>query len=458
MKAIYKPNSKIFNMLPKQDYSKIKEYKVSKYLFTVKISGGVVLLNTLTYELLFLTDDEYELFNNITDNNLTEYLVNHYYYIPVELDEVLLANQIFSLIKLLECRFQRKKLSFFVILTSTACNARCFYCFEKGAKVSTMTPQTAEDVADFIKKNAADSITIQWFGGEPLINTKAIDIICNKLKESKVNYKSTMVSNGYLFDSEMVKKAVFDWKLKKIQVTLDGTEKVYNKIKNYVYHDKISPFKRVLNNIEMLLESKVNVSIRLNLDQNNADDLFELSKILVARYKKFHNCYIYPCQLFDSTCSNSNRSIDERHFVTEKVIDLQNYLSNNMPTPFIEKLAKEFKLPSCMANSDTATMIVPDGHLGKCEHFVDSDFYGSIYSDDYDLQKIRGYKERAVVSEECNVCKYYVQCMHLKCCSGARTHCDNIDKKALENNLSQKIKNICNAFFAGEDERVIENE
>jgi sulfatase maturation enzyme AslB (radical SAM superfamily) len=33
------------------------------------------------------------------------------------------------------------------ILTTTGCNARCFYCFEEGVEIKTMSSRTAEQVA-----------------------------------------------------------------------------------------------------------------------------------------------------------------------------------------------------------------------------------------------------------------------------------------------------------------------
>ncbi|MBR3738371.1 MAG: radical SAM protein [Eubacterium sp.] len=455
MKSIYRPNSKIASILPKQEFEKNREYRITKYLSVTKIPEGYALLNTLSYELIFLTASEYKAFNELkADEDSKRYFVEHYYYVPNAMDETALANQVFSVAELLEKTYKRKKLSFFVVLTTTGCNARCFYCFEKGAKISNMTPKTAEDVADFIIKNAAKHITIQWFGGEPLINTKPIDIVSEKLIDANIDFKATMVSNGYLFDAEMVKKAVKLWKLDKIQITLDGTEEVYNRIKNYVYNDNNSPYRRVLSNIERLLKADVRVSVRLNLDEHNADDLYNLAEELVRKFGKYPNCYIYPCPLFDcSVCGGANKQERDKAAVIEKTMKLRNFIDDNMPKPMIESLPKEFKIPSCMANSDTATMIVSDGHLGKCEHFVDRDFYGSIYSDDYDQQKIIGYKERAIVSEDCKKCKYFLQCWHLKCCTGAKPSCGDIDKVALENRLSSKIRNICNAFFEKEKEQ-----
>ena len=95
-------------------------------------------------------------------------------------------------------------------------------------------------------------------------------------------------------------------------------------------------------------------------------------------------------------------------------------------------------------------MIVPDGHLGKCEHFVDSDFFGSIYSDDYDIQKITKYKEHIIVCDRCADCEFRSLCMPLKCCSAIPRRCDDMDKMAIQSRLFSKLNNIYNKFLEEE--------
>ena len=55
------------------------------------------------------------------------------------------------------------------ILTTTGCNARCYYCYEKGIKPQAMDIETAEKVVMFIKDNYHNKpVHLSWFGGEPL--------------------------------------------------------------------------------------------------------------------------------------------------------------------------------------------------------------------------------------------------------------------------------------------------
>lgn len=455
MKKIYEPTKIVYQLLGKQNININTKYRKFFYLTECPVDGGSLLLNTITYELLFLSTDEIKLLNAPDLNNpIVRYLAEQYFLVPEDFDDKKLGYQVIDTRIKIQNIYTNPPLSFFVVLTTTGCNARCFYCFEQGAKVSNMTEQTARDVAEFIKRKGDKKVRIQWFGGEPLVNIKPIDIICKDLKENNINYDSTMISNAYLLDEEVIKKAVDLWRLDRIQITLDGTEEVYNKTKNYVYKDVSSPFQKVLNNIENALKAGINISIRLNLGEHNIDDLFDLSKQLVDRFNKYPNCYIYVVRLFeDPDAKVEEKDIKNRHDLINAAVKLQNYFDTNMPKPKIDKLPQSFDIPNtCIANNDSSIMIVPDGHLGKCEHFVDSDFFGSIYSDEIDLNKIAKYKEHVIIGPECDGCELRSLCMPLKCCTCIPKHCDDIDKMASVARLHSKLKTIYNKFLEVESQ------
>ena len=94
-----------------------------------------------------------------------------------------------------------------------------------------MDRETADRVISYIKEHCGgQQVKLSWFGGEPLVNHKVIDQICNGLRNDGIPYESRMISNAYLFDDTIVAKAADLWNLKNIQITLDGTEVVYNHI------------------------------------------------------------------------------------------------------------------------------------------------------------------------------------------------------------------------------------
>ena len=69
-----------------------------------------------------------------------------------------------------------------------------------------------------------------------------------------------------------------------------------------------------------------------------------------------------------------------------------------------------------MADNDGSVVIAPDGHLGKCEHFIDREFFGHIDSEERDMTIIRKFKERRADIEACATCPFYPQCYRLVMC------------------------------------------
>ena len=265
-------------------------YRMSHYCLMIHYDNVSLLFNNLSGELLMLEAGE-----SLEQNR--EELIRHWFLVPDNFDEYKYAVQYKHVLSLMEPRINA--LTSFLIFPTTDCNARCFYCYELGRNRVNMSDKIAHDTALFIKqKSLGNDVRLRWFGGEPLFNLRAIDIITEDLRANDVVFKSQMTSNGYLFDESTVKRAVENWKLDSIQISLDGTEKVYNKSKAFIYRDT-NAFKRVLHNIGLLLNAGVEVNIRLNMDKHNYEDLIILCKELSERFYGNDKLNVYAALLRD---------------------------------------------------------------------------------------------------------------------------------------------------------------
>ncbi len=193
---------------------------------------------------MLLTHDE------AADITAQQELIDRWFLVPQEHDDRKACHEIREMAALLKPA--TNTVTTYVILTTTGCNARCFYCYEKGTKPVVMTAETASKVVRYIVAHRGDeNVSIRWFGGEPLVNVKVIDQICTELREQGVPFRSSMVSNGYLMDADMVERAKDLWQLQHVEITLDGMAQTYNRVKDYVYRG-VNAFERVLENIGML--------------------------------------------------------------------------------------------------------------------------------------------------------------------------------------------------------------
>ena len=408
MKVISPANATVMQML-KNFRKPGTSYRKLKYLVDTEVDDGILLLNMFTRELVLLSKEEYE---NAAEN---EYLRQNWFVVPEECDEKAYVDLVKSFLR--SRKPILKEITGYTIFTTTDCNARCFYCFEAGRSRIPMSKETAQEVVGYILNHCnGKKVSIRWFGGEPLMNQDAINIISQGLQDAGIEYKSSMVTNGYLFDDNTVNMAVNLWNLEKVQITLDGTEEIYNKIKAFVYPDG-NPFEIVLNNIQRVLDAGIHLSIRLNMDLYNADDLLQLTKALCARFAEYENLAIYAHHLFDTNKSNAElhseqewakRNVAMAHI--EAVINQYNLSRGSRISP-------KFKINNCMADSGHSVTILPDGHIGLCEHHSDGEFIGHIESNQFDLDMVKSFSEPVPEIPECASCFNYPDCLMLKRCS-----------------------------------------
>ena len=380
-----------------------ERYRLMTYVVQQPIDDGVLLYNTLTCSLVLLTPDE------AADITAQQELIDRWFLVPQAHDDQKLCRQVRQMAALLKPA--AKAITGYTILTTTGCNARCFYCYEKGTKPVTMTAETADKVVRYIVKHRGDEkVKISWFGGEPLVNTKVIDQICTELCEQGVPFRSSMISNGYLFDADMVQRAKDLWQLRSVQITLDGTELTYNRVKDYVYRG-VNAFERVLQNIAMLTAAGIRVSIRLNVDKHNIGEMTELVQLLHQRFGTNEHLSIYSHELFGERTPEDDAELFALQTQLAQQIAACGYKNHK------RGLQKDIKLNHCMADGDGGVVIAPDGHLGKCEHYIDSEFFGNLDSEERDKAILRKFKERLADIDACATCFCYPQCIRLVMCA-----------------------------------------
>ena len=407
METIRKPN-KLIKMIIREQEPVKKEYRPFTFCVEERTEAGVLLLNDLTHELLLLSEREYA--DRLTDPTM----IRKWFCVPVDFNDKKLAGQVRNMVRLMDP--PTGIIEKYTIFTTTACNARCFYCFENGWKTTDMSEKTAVQAAEFILRKSGDEVIhIDWFGGEPLYNAKVIDIISRRIQESGRRYYSLMISNGYLFDDDMIRKARDLWNLQSVGITIDGTEPVYNRIKSYIYKEG-NPFERVLNNIDRLQKAGIGLSIRLNMDRHNVEDLYQLVDVLGERFGGREHMYIVPKLLYENLPVRTiQRTGEQRKFLYDHFYRLAEKIESYDLDPKYT-LKEDFRYHMCMADSDTAVTIMPDGRVGLCEHYVDSDMIGDIWHDAFDQQVCQSFKKEWPEIPECSTCGIYPECTRLEKC------------------------------------------
>ena len=423
LEIIQHPDSTFQGLMDFKSDVRDENYHPSSFVISKEVSDGLLLFHTLTCEMVLARKGQKDMFKD-------EYLREHLFAVPQSLDEKKLVNQYRTLRKMVDTGDGDDITSSYTIMTTTDCNARCFYCYEKGRSRIPMSEKTAMKVASLIERNYSrlpkdkKEVSLRWFGGEPLYNGNVIDLICSELEKSGVPFKSSMTSNGYLFDEDTVQKAVSLWRLQKVQITLDGTEAIYNRSKAFIYDVAASPYRRVVRNIGLLLDAGIKVSVRLNLGLHNADDLFALVRSLSSLYGSRNGFGCYAHVLFEESAGSGNvRQTDEsRRLVYEKLEQLESLMADLGIRGKDAPLPKEVRQNWCMADNGKSIMIAPTGDIGLCEHYSEDHFISHIDSADVvDKEMVAKFRQRREGIELCNNCPIYPQCIRLKMCEESAT-------------------------------------
>ena len=420
-------------------------YRLSHHVAQTPCEDGQLLFHSLTGELLLLERGE-----AVSSPTLRETLIKHWLLVPEDFNEKKQTDTVKSIVALLEPH--SSKITHYVVFTTTDCNARCFYCFEKGQRRLSMSEQTAKDVAAYMAAHAeGETVTIRWFGGEPLFNPLPIDIVSRELEERGVAFKSYMVTNGFLFDDQNVEKAVKNWKLYNAIITLDGTEEVYNRTKAYIYPGE-NGYRRVMDNIEKLLQVGISVTVNLNMDRGNANDLMVLAEELAARFGKWPR--------FSARCALLREYKGKIHAFENDRIAFDNWQAleqrlKALGIAYKRLLPTGVMLHNCMADNDAYSVIQPSGDLGTCEHFGDSCIIGNIYSGITDQEIAASWKETRPPIPECKTCVHYPLCIPLKNCNGISPVCDELERSRATAQLQEQMRNTYEQYKVNRGENLI---
>lgn len=438
MNVIRKSNGDVMNFLGGSQ-KKVKgfKYRFNKFIIETQHEDEFIWYNVFTGAIVSIKD--YEKDNVFTDDFCTyaDFLVQNYFLVPEQFDEedVLIEYRKRKVVPITANTLTR--LRNFTILTTTKCNARCFYCYQMHTKGKQhMTPETANKVAKYIIDTTFEGqeVFLGWFGGEPLYNPKVIDIITTKVSSAKRKVISSIITNGYLFDEKLCKKATRDWNIRNVQITLDGTEDIYNSAKNFIYKDT-NAFQVVIKNIHSMLNAGLNVNVRMNVDLHNVDNLKELIVFLAEEFKGEEHFSAYVHELFDDT-----RSEEHNKELFANMNEIDELLSEYKLRKAGGHIPGTIKTVHCMVDDGKSIVIMPDGQLGVCEHYENEHFVGHIDNpSEIALDEVRQWREMSEYQELCKDCPYKPACLKCKLCPDHKI-CDIHEKEYVLHKTKEDLK------------------
>lgn len=175
------------------------------------------------------------------------------------------------------------------------CNFNCWYCYENHVPHSRMKEDmvvaTKSFIGSVLKGPEIKSFSLVFFGGEPLfhfdkVSKEIIGHAAAECAKSGVRFHVNFTSNGALITEDIVK--FLSQYPCGFQITLDGGKP---------YHDKtrfgkngVGSFDTIVKNIKLLLQTGINVIVRINYTAANIDSVltvFDSFKNISEAEKKF---------------------------------------------------------------------------------------------------------------------------------------------------------------------------
>ncbi|MFA6097420.1 MAG: radical SAM protein [Candidatus Paceibacterota bacterium] len=263
----------------------MQDIKFSRFnAWTLKDNNELVLYNSMTGALILFENPESDEISIALQNNQALSIPEDIKNILLE-DGFIVESGIDELTKINDLVIKRQSLIdeyYFSIMLNSDCNFKCFYCFEShsGEYLNDTVSQKIELMMNKISKTAK-KISIDWYGGEPLLSFDKLRDLNGKFmeicKEDNVQYRTSITTNGYLLTPSVIEylKTI---PLSHLQITLDGPAET---------HDVCRPLKNgkptfdsILENIKMAVDQKIEVMIRVNMTKINIDLISKLYKAI----------------------------------------------------------------------------------------------------------------------------------------------------------------------------------
>lgn len=387
--------------------------------------GNDLLLNPISNTYLRIKapncHSEEELAANLYDSEYRSEMIENGIFVDDSVDYNVIIDEIYD-----KKVTHRKRLDI-VILTTNACNFDCVYCFQH-KHLSRLNAKHYDTILKFIEDRAGEykNVTIRWFGGEPLLESKQIIKFSEKLRElckiHKMSFGATMTTNGYLLDYETFEK-LYKCNVVSYQISLDGTAESHNKtrplkgggasyekiVHNLVEIHKRAPFRLF------------NITVRVNFTKELLKDVEELVKYLNEVLEGDDRFTFAFIPVFDWSNTEDDqykaqkisKHLTSRQAVYETMKDYAGILRFNAWTELI--LGKN----NCWAGSKHGYTINGDGTILKCDFKLEGlkeNVVGKISEDGYEFFDEKNKKwifEKP--SKECYHCKYFTLCLSTMC-------------------------------------------
>jgi radical SAM protein with 4Fe4S-binding SPASM domain len=310
------------------------------------------------------------------------------------------------------------------LILNKKCNFNCSYCFSDNDGEEMDSELLFSDVYRFLKENLSDDTTLNFFGGEPMLDYREkIDPLVCTLRDDGFEGGIGIVTNGSLFN-EKIMDEIIETNVS-VMVSLDGDYETFSKNRN---SDR-EVFDDIINSIKYFVSKDYpNISVRLTYGEDDIENLTKNIKFIYSLGVDVIEFYhVDEIKLDKKSAEKLKEEFDKLFFF---------YVKNDVKIKYIDDLVHYYlnpdehsrgKLHQCgLLNKDNFDMTIDtSGDIFTCHHFnsddkkYDSFHIGNIKETFY-KEKIKnlnlGHLKKKYVyahnarENTCSKCKLYDLC------------------------------------------------
>ena len=442
----------------------MKSYKISKYCRVYNVENETYIYNSknglksyvydqkLLEQLIILKNGK-----TISEEEIIGDLVK--YNIAVDVTENELSTVIAQTDELLNHNETELGL---IILTTRNCNFRCIYCYEShnSSKLTTNTADALINaVADYHKKHPLlKRISVEWFGGEPLLEKNIIYYISDKLinycEQNSLEYSASITSNGYLLDVETAKK-LLDRKVTVFQITIDGTEDIHNR--NRALKNGEKTWKKIISNLEELKKIEYPYHVRLRTNYSY-DTYLDIDAYLTEMKHRFNDDRFNFHFMRINAPNDKDIGIETIDTESDKTVIGINIDSFNEHELGLDVYALNFSPCGgvCYARRGNVFAIDTDGSILKCTEYLDdiNNKVGTVSNGFFEVDFIKNARwlnpdPSILIEKGCYNCFDFPSC-----CAGACPAAWAINNKLRCNPYYLYTDKMVQSFLKGKREKI----
>ena len=324
--------------------------------------------------------------------------------------------------------WDQRKLSF-IVLPTMDCMFRCKYCYEDKNQ-EKIDKNFMNDFLEAIKtyhlENGLKTLSIEWYGGEPLMLFEEIVDFTRKLNDfcdiENIERTYSMTTNGFLLSFEKAKTLV-DLGVCKFQITIDGIRETHDKLRPH--RNEKGTWDTIINNLLAMQNSDLNFEIMIRVNYNNevVEKISEFHKFVQDHFDDRFTIFHHVISKWGGANDEEMEVIDPStsQYVDALLIEeaVNNHLKPDMNfhfsrfggrvcyanRPYFYILSLDRKLRKCTFTDEKYDAINIVGQLDSGKFEIDEKKLLSFIMPDYEMMKEKG----------CYDCSILPICQGLSC-------------------------------------------